>query len=155
MDNKDASLSVLDKKILNAVQKDVPLTSRPFQEIAMKVGLSEDEVILRIKDLKKQGFIRRLGGVFNSEKMGFTSTLIALQVSPEKLEEIGNKISALDGVTHNYQRDHSFNLWFTLISSSQEKMEETLAVVENYPGVKKMRRLPAVKLFKIGVNFKL
>ena len=155
LNNKNPSLSEQDKKILNAVQNDLPLTTRPFQALGAQVGLSEQEVVSRIKDLQEQGFIRRLGGVFNSNKLGFASTLVALQVSPEKLEEIGRKISALDGVTHNYQRDHAFNLWFTLVSPSQAELEEILANVENFPGVMKLRNLPALKLFKIGVNFKL
>lgn len=154
-DNKDAVLSELDKKILNAIQEDLPLTTRPFKRLAVQLELSEQEVVLHIKKLKERDFIRRMGGVFDSKKLGFASTLVALQVSPDKLDEVGNKISALDGVTHNYQRDHSFNLWFTLVSPSQEKIEEILATIRNFPGVLKLRNLPAVKLFKIGVNFKL
>lgn len=155
INNKDSSLTTLDKKILNAVQHDLPLKPRPYQAVAAEVGLSEEEVILRLKNLKERGYIRRLGGVFDSRKLGFVSTLVALQVSPEKLEQVGLQISALDGVTHNYQRDHAFNLWFTLVSPSREKQNETLAAIADIPGVEKLRNLPAVKLFKIGVNFKL
>ena len=153
--SKDKELSPLDKKILNAVQKDFPLTSRPFQEIAIKVGSTETEVLSRIRQLRERGIIRRLGGVFDSQKLGFVSTLVALRVAPKQLDEVGAKISSLPGVTHNYQRDHTFNLWFTLVCPDREELEANLAAVERYPGVEKLRNLPALQLFKIGVNFKM
>ncbi len=153
--SKDKELSPLDKKILNAVQKDFPLTSRPFQEIAIKVGSTETEVLSRIRQLRERGIIRRLGGVFDSQKLGFVSTLVALRVAPKQLDEVGAKISSLPGVTHNYQRDHTFNLWFTLVCPDRKELEANLAAVERYPGVEKLRNLPALQLFKIGVNFKM
>ncbi len=153
--SKDKELSPLDKKILNAVQKDFPLTSHPFQEIAIKVGSTETEVLSRIKELRERGIIRRLGGVFDSQKLGFVSTLVALRVAPKQLDEVGTKISSLPGVTHNYQRDHTFNLWFTLVCPDREELEANLAAVAHYPGVEKLRNLPALQLFKIGVNFKI
>lgn len=155
MADKQNNLSELDKNILNAVQKDLPVTTRPFKGLAAQLKMSEQEVVSHIKKLKERGLIRRMGGVFDSKKLGFASTLVALQVAPGKLEEVGGKVSAIDGVTHNYQRDHSFNLWFTLVAPSQHQLEEILAAIESLPGVEKLRNLPAVKLFKIGVNFKL
>jgi len=153
--NGEAGLCELDKKILNAVQKDFPLTSHPFKEMAKQVGLNEEQFILRVKYLKGKGFIRRLGGVFDSKKLGFISTLVALRVSPEKLEQVAERVSLLPGVTHNYQREHYFNLWFTLVIPTPSKLEETLQAVQKYEGVEKLLNLPAQKLFKIGVNFKI
>jgi siroheme decarboxylase len=108
-----------------------------------------------VKRLKERGVIRRLGGVFDAKKMGFSSTLVAARVTAEQLEQVARQVSALPGVTHNYQRDHDFNLWFTLTCSTTAELAEILAVVETLPGVEKLRRLPALRLFKIGVNFQL
>ena len=148
-------LSELDKQILNSIQTDFPICSRPYLHIANQLGASEEVVFQRVQLLKDSGFIRRLGGIFDSKKLGFETTLVALQVRPEKLTEVGDAVSALRGVTHNYQREHSFNLWFTLTAASKAELLETLTGVSKYPGVVKMRNLPAVALYKIGVNFKL
>ncbi len=155
MQINNGEFSQLDKSILNIIQKDFPVSSRPYLEVAKLIGSSEDEVLSRVKTLKEEGVIRRMGGVFDSGNLGFVSTLVALKVDQDKLEEVGEKVSSLEGVTHNYERAHSFNLWFTLVSSSKPEMEITLKEIENYSGVEKLRNLPALNLFKIGVNFKL
>lgn len=154
-DHNRPELSGLDKTILNLIQKEFPMVTRPFREIARKTGSTEGKVLSRVKWLKDNGIIRRLGGVFEWRKMGFVSTLIALRVSPERLEQVGEAVAALEGVTHNYQRNHDFNLWFTLVTSSREEQERILAEVKNYPGVEELLNLPALEQYKIGVNFKL
>ncbi len=111
-----------DKKLLNRIQSDFPVESRPFQALGEELEISEDEVIERIKSLKEQKIIRRLGGVFDSKKLGYQSTLIAMRVPPEKIEETAQVVSAYDGVTHNYERQDVYNLWFTLICESQERI---------------------------------
>ncbi len=150
---EECLLTKLDKKILNIIQKDFPLAAYPFREIASAVGSTEEEVLFRVKEMRKKGVIRRLGGVFDSRKLGFISTLVVLQVAPHKLEEVGNKISSFEEVTHNYQRNNSFNLWFTLTAETEEKLRERLEAIQRLPGVEKLRNLPAERLFKIEVHF--
>lgn len=152
---KNGCLTSLDRAILNVIQAGFPISPRPFRNVADQVGSTEEEVLARVKELKERKIIRRLGGVFDSQKMGFVSTLVALQAAPESLEPVAEQISALPGVTHNYQREHQFNLWFTLTSPLMEELEQTLTAIEALPGVTKLRRLPALRLFKIGVNLKL
>lgn len=148
-----ANLSSEDREILNILQSRFPLVPRPYAAIAAETGLTEKEVIDRIAALKESGIVRRIGGIFASDKMGFVSTLVALKVEEESIEEVAAAVSAYPGVTHNYQRQHEFNIWFTLVSESEQEMEETLDTIMKLPGVVKLRNLPALKLFKIGVNF--
>ncbi|UMZ73209.1 AsnC family transcriptional regulator [Natranaerofaba carboxydovora] len=142
----------VDKDILNTIQAEFPIDSRPFLKVADKIGISEGEVIERIKSLKDRGYIRRIGGVFDSNKLGFKSTLVALRVTPGKLEEVARKVSSYKGVTHNYQREDYFNLWFTLVAEDENKLNSILDEIESFDGVEKLLDLPALRVFKIGLN---
>ena len=142
----------VDKDILNTIQTDLPIDSRPFLKVADKIGISEDEVIDRVKNLKDRGYIRRLGGVFDSNKLGFKSTLVALRVTPGRIEEVAEKVSSYKGVTHNYQREDYFNLWFTLVSKDESELNSILDEIESFDGVEKLLDLPALRVFKIGLN---
>jgi DNA-binding Lrp family transcriptional regulator len=147
------NLSLQDREILNIIQTRFPRVTRPFAAIAEEVGISEEDVLSRIAALKDSGLVRRIGGIFASDKMGFTSTLVALKVEEDKIEEVASAISAYPGVTHNYQRAHDFNVWFTLVTTSEKELLKTLNTIMEMDGVVKLRNLPALKLFKIGVNF--
>jgi len=121
---KHAALNLLnttDRAILNIIQTGFPLVSRPYAAVAVEVGLSEAEVLSRVAALQDAGIIRRIGGIFASDKLGFSSTLVALKVAAEKLEAVALAISAYPGVTHNYERAHEFNLWFTLVAKHRQK----------------------------------
>ncbi|SET09053.1 transcriptional regulator, AsnC family [Natronincola peptidivorans] len=148
-------MDILDRRILTHIQKDFPIDSRPYKEIGDKLGISEQEVMDRVKHLKETGIIRRIGGVFDSRKLGYHSTLCALQVAEENLQETADRINAIPGVTHNYIRDHQYNMWFTLIGPSEEYLEKTLQDIKRESPVEKMLNLPAVDFFKINVQFNL
>lgn len=152
---KPAALNAADRAILNLIQTGFPLVSRPYAAVADAVGLSEAEVLDRVAALKAAGLVRRIGGIFASDKLGFSSTLVALKVAEDELEAVAFAVSAYPGVTHNYQRAHEFNLWFTLVSRSAAELEQILSDISKLAGVLKLRNLPALKLFKIGVNFEL
>ncbi len=145
----------LDKKILNYLQKDFPITSRPYLKIASKLNLDEDEVIARVKRLKEDNYIRRIGGVFDSKNLGFETTLVALRVNPGKVEKVASYINKYKGVTHNYEREDYFNLWFTIVAGNQMEIEEVLSEVKKIDGVEKLLNLPALKLYKIGMKLNL
>lgn len=144
-----------DRKLLNIVQKDFPICENPYQVIGEKIGLSEVEVLERLQSLKEQGIVRRIGGVFDSKKLGYKSCLIAVRVTPEMLEEVAAFINRFPGVTHNYQRTHPFNLWFTLTSGSDEKFDEIINLIKNRSGVEQLELLPAIRMFQTEVTFKL
>lgn len=148
-------LTAFDKKLLNLIQINLPLENRPFAVIAERLGSEESIVIERLKFLKEQGFIRRIGPFFDSNKLGYLGTLVALEVEPDSIPEVAAFINANDGVTHNYEREGSLNLWFTLFSHTMEKQKETLDEISKLPGVVRMLNLPATQKFKVSVQFTL
>lgn len=142
----------LDRKLLDIIQANFPLVARPYAELARQLGISEEEAFQRVRALRQSGFIRRLGANFQSHRLGHVSTLCAAKVPPEILEEFILAVNACPGVTHNYQRDHAYNIWFTLISSSREEGQKILAGLSAAFGVD-ILDLPATHLFKIRVDF--
>ena len=151
-------MTVIDEKnknILNNIQVDFPIHSRPYKIIAQRLDLSEDELIIRIKQMKKDMLIRRIGGNFSPDKLGYHSTLCAAKVPEDKIKHFTKTINAYSGVTHNYKRDHEFNIWFTFIASSVEIIKTNLKQISKVTGVETILNLPATKVFKISANFKL
>ena len=143
----------VDRRILNAIQSDFPIEERPYDIIARQVGLTEAEVIGRIRILKMDGIIRRIGGNFAPDKLGYVSTLCAACVPAEKLTMFAEAVNAYTGVTHNYVRENRYNVWFTFIAPSMEKIEESLGEIRQQTGVNEIISLPATKVFKIKAEF--
>lgn len=143
-----------DKKILNIIQTGFPVAREPYTEIGETVGISEDEAFERVKAMFDSGVIRRIGASFDSRGLGWTSTLCAMKIPPEKLEEAAAVVSEYPGVTHNYERNHDYNLWFTLISPDKETEERILAEIGERTGFGPVRNMPMIKKFKIKVDFK-
>ncbi len=150
---RDTLLDQQDKEILNIIQKGFPLEERPYRTIAHQLGqMTEEEVFERVKSMREAGYIRRLGGVFDTGKLGFKTTLVAAEVDESKLEQVAERINAYQGVTHNYQRDHAFNLWFTLAAEGEKALDARLKEIESFDGVHRLLKLPAKKLFKLRVQ---
>jgi DNA-binding Lrp family transcriptional regulator len=144
-----------DKQLLNMIQEDFPVTPSPFSDIAAKLGCDETEVIARVRRLKQEGVIRRLGAVFDLRKLGFTSTLCAARVPEDSVADFVAVVNALPSVTHNYRRSHEYNLWFTLITPGEEQLRETLARIKTLTGIDDVLSLPAVRTFKINAKFEM
>ena len=142
----------LDKAILNRIQTQFPLTHRPFESIAHELGTTEKEVLARVSRLKQVGIIRRIGGNFVPGKVGFVSTLCAAQV-PEEM--FARTVNTFSGVTHNYLRENSFNVWFTFIAPSMDVIRDNLARIAEKTDVKRILNLPATHVFKIKAKFDL
>ena len=145
-------MDFIDKELLAIIQDKFPISKRPYLEIAKKVNISEEETIKRIEAMKNSGLIRRMGGVFDSRKLGYKSTLCAMEVSEDKLDQVTDVVNSYVGVTHNYIRRHDYNLWFTLITPSKEHLNKIINEIIEKTGIK-VNSLPAEKLFKIKVNF--
>lgn len=149
------NLDEIDRRILNLIQTDFPVEPRPFRVVGKRLGLSEQEVLGRVRAMKASGVIRRIGGSFDSRRLGFYSTLCAARVAPEDLERFNQVINSYPGVTHNYQRDHYYNVWFTLIGESEQSVKQTLEEMAQRVGPSEIVSLPARRTFKIRVNFEL
>lgn len=143
----------IDRKILNNLQKDFPVSTRPYQVLGRKLGFSEKDVFSRVKKMKRAGLIRRLGASFDSRKLGFKSTLVGMKVPAKRLKKVISIVNRYDGVTHNYLREDEFNLWFTLIAPSQGTIKSILRQIREKSGIEDILNLPAKRLFKISVNF--
>ncbi|MDH3928754.1 MAG: AsnC family transcriptional regulator [Deltaproteobacteria bacterium] len=144
----------VDKAILNRIQSDFPITSRPYRTIAEDLGLSEGEVLKRVSRLKASGIIRRIGGNFKPEKLGFVSTLCAAKVPEDKISQFAEVVNRYPGVTHNYRRDNTFNVWFTFIAPSMDEINANLEQIAAQTGVTDILNLPATRVFKIRAEFK-
>jgi len=145
----------LDKTILNRIQTRFPLTSKPFAVIAEELGTTEAEVLKRVSRLKESGIIRRIGGNFVPGKVGFVSTLCAARVPEKDVEAFARAVNAFPGVTHNYLRENTFNVWFTFIAPSMDVIRENLVRIARKTGVSRILNLPATRVFKIKAKFDL
>lgn len=145
-------LDLLDRKILNEIQWLFPLTDKPFLEIAQHHNTTEIDIMNRISAMKENGLIRQINAIFDTRRLGYKSALIAFAVKPEKLDYVANEVNKHPGVSHNYERNHEFNMWFTLAIPPNSEMKATLDKMASLDGVIKYRLLPTLKMYKIGVK---
>ena len=146
-------MDAIDKKILNILQKEFPLEERPFLIVAGRCGISEDEALARIKKMKDKGIIRRIGAVFDGGKLGRVSTLCAAHVPEDKIDHFVQIVNANKGVTHNYRRNHEYNIWFTASAASAGELSALLDDVREKTGVTDILNMRAVRTFKIDASF--
>ena len=142
-------------KLLEQVQVAIPVMEHPFRQLGRQVGATEDQILERIRRLKAENIIRQIGAIFDTRSLGYESSLVAARVDSSRVDEAAAIISQHPGVSHNYLRSHSFNLWYTLAVSPLSKLglEKTVAVLHRLSGAESTRLLPTLKLFKIGVKF--
>ena len=155
MSQPEVRIDDIDRDILNQIQSDFPITSRPYRSIANDLGLTEEEVLKRVYRLKASGIIRRIGGNFTPEKLGFVSTLCAARVPEEKINQFAEVVNRYPGVTHNYRRENKYNIWFTFIAPSMEEINISLKQIAAETGVADILNLPATRVFKIKAEFKV
>ena len=149
------SLTDFDKRLLNILQGNLPLCSRPFSRLGEMLDTTEEHVLRRLNELKREGYLRRIGTFFNSEQLGYHGTLIALRVAEDHLADVAQAVNRYAGATHNYEREGDYNLWFTLLTPSRTVEEKILAEVAALPGVEGLMSLKANHRYKINVQFKL
>ena len=144
-----------DKDILTALQNDFPICKRPYDVLAEKLGLSIEELWERINIMIESGLIRRMGASLDSKKLGYASTLAAVRIKPELLEQASELIGSFHEVTHSYHRDNEYNIWFTLIAESDARIKEILCrIVEKLKlSESDILDLPVLKLFKLDARF--
>lgn len=145
-------LDSTDKQFLNLLQTDFPLARRPFEVLGAKLGETEAATIERGRRLKTDGIVRQIGAIFDTRKLGYRSSLVAMAVKPERLDDVADRVSGHPGVSHNYGRDHRFNLWFTIAVPPGHDLDRHIARLAAADGVESTRVLPTIKVFKIGVK---
>lgn len=147
------ALDAVDRQLLNVLQSEFPLVPRPFATLGEKLRVGEDEVIERLQALRESGVLRSLSAIFDVYRVGYRSTLVSFCVPGERLEEAAAVISAHPGVSHNYGREHEYNLWFVLALPRTEDIEAVVAGLAKQAGATKYHLLPNLKLYKIGVEY--
>jgi DNA-binding Lrp family transcriptional regulator len=145
----------IDIKLLELIQVAVPVTERPFGDIGRQIGASEEKTLERVQRLKAARVIRQISAILDTRSLGYASSLVAAQVDPSRVDEAAAIISRHPGVSHNYLRNHSFNLWYTIAVSplSRLGLEKTVELLHRQSEARSTRLLPTLKLFKIGVKF--
>jgi len=147
-----SSLAESDKELLNEIQWTFPLVTRPFDTIAKKFDTTPEIIKEKLNNLKEIGVLRQLSAIFDTRKLGYTSSLVAMEIEHDQLEHVASQINRHPGVSHNYERDHQFNLWFTLAVPPGADLNSELEKFNVLKGIKKVRMLPTLQLFKIGVK---
>lgn len=145
---------MLRERLLKRIQHHIPLVERPFLEIARELGSEEEKVIGTLERLKAEKIIRQISPIYDTRAVGYDSSLVAFRVSPDRLSDVARMVSSHPGVSHNYERDHDFNLWFTLAvpPDSLLGLEGTVALMAELGGVEDYVVLRTVKTYKIGVK---
>jgi DNA-binding Lrp family transcriptional regulator len=156
-DGAAIALDEVDKRLLNLMQGQFAIAPRPYQHVASQAKLTEDEVMARVQRLLDERIIRQVTPIFDTRALGYSSMLVAAKVDPEHPWRAANVINAHPGVSHNYLRNHEFNIWFTIATEpdSQLGLEGTLQVLAREAGAESVRQLPTLKLFKIRMDLEM
>lgn len=144
----------LERKILEIVQDGFPLEERPYATLGRILGVSEEEAFDSMERLRKSGVIRRLGGVYDSRRLGYISRLCAGVVSESELDGFAATVDKIPSITHNYVRSHAYNVWFTVIARSESEIQETVRGLEAETALHDAHVLSASKMFKINTVMK-
>jgi len=143
-----------DTRLCDLIQNEFPVVERPYAALGETLGLSEDEVLERVGSLRGERIIRQISAIFDTRKLGYRSMLVAARTTPEGEEHAAEVFNSHPGVTHNYKREHQFNIWFTLgvPPNSRLGLERTVELLGELAEVESIRPLPALRFFKIGVD---
>jgi DNA-binding Lrp family transcriptional regulator len=156
-DGAAVKLSDLDRKLLDLMQGSFPIAARPYEAVALEAGITEDEVLVSIERLLKDRIIRQVTPIYDTRALGYGSMLVAAKVDPEHPWRAAKIVNSHPGVSHNYLRNHDFNMWFTLAveKDSQLGLQGTLDVLQDLTGAESIRQLPTLKLFKIRMDLEM
>jgi siroheme decarboxylase len=150
-------LDELDKRLLNLMQGSFPIAERPYEHVAGEAGLTERETMERLQRLLDERIVRQVTPIFDTRVLGYSSMLVAAKVDPENPWRAANIINEHPGVSHNYLRNHEFNIWFTIATEPDSKLglDQTLEVLSQAAGAESIRQLPTLKLFKIRMDLEM
>ena len=152
-DEQENKIRPLAEQVIIRLQSGLPLVSRPYKALAEELDVTQGSILKAIRWLVAKGIVRKLGAVFDLKNLGYASTLCAGRVPLERVDEVAAVINAYPGVTHNYLREHDYNLWFTLIAGSEEQLSRQIQEIRQRTGIEDIISLPALRTFKIAVSF--
>ncbi len=144
-----------DKALLTEVQTRFPVAHRPFAVLGQKLGISEQACLERVSRLKTDHVIRQLSAIFDTRSLGYQSTLAAMKVHPDRIDEAAEVINQHPGVSHNYKRNDLFNIWFTVAVPPSDSLDETVQILHALAKAEETIILPTLQLYKIGVKLDL
>jgi DNA-binding Lrp family transcriptional regulator len=146
------ALEDLDRELLNAVQWDFPLVPRPYEALGVRLGVDEPAVRSRVARVKRLGVLRQLSAIFDTRALGYGSALVAARIDPASVDDAAAVVSAHPGVSHNYKRNHAYNLWYTIAVPPGDDLADHVEALHRASGALVTRRLPTLRLYKIGVK---
>jgi len=144
----------MENELLYEMQNAFPMIERPFKAVAEKLNSTEEEVLSLVQKLKDEKIMRQTSAIFDTKRLGYKSSLVAFKVDEEKIDQAAKIINAHPGVSHNYLRNHDYNIWFTMAVSPNSKfgLEKTIEILKERTGAKDAIILPTLKMFKISVK---
>ena len=149
---KTQPLDRIDQELLNLVQVEFPVVPAPFARLGESLGIAEEDVIEHLAALKKNKIIRQISAIFDTRALGYRSSLIATRAPSDRVDEVAAVISEHPGVSHNYRRDHEFNIWWTIAVPPTSSLEEHVDAVHTLAGAEQTRLMQTIRMFKIGVD---
>lgn len=147
-----ATLDETTARVLNELQDHYPLVERPYQEVGARLGLTEEETLARLREARAAGVVRQCCAIFDTKALGYSSALVAARVPAERLEAAARVVNAHPGVSHNYRRNHEFNMWYTVAMPPGHALSPVIERLTELSGAESMREMPTLRLFKIGVT---
>jgi DNA-binding Lrp family transcriptional regulator len=147
-----ASLTPIERDIINTLQGGFPVSERPYAEVAQGLGIGEEALIAHIESLLARGLLTRFGPMYHAERMGGGLTLAAMKVRDGDFERVAGQVNALPEVAHNYARDHAFNMWFVLATETPERVGAVIEAIERQTGYR-VYNMPKQEEFFVGLRF--
>lgn len=151
--HRKIQLDALDRRILDRIQTEVPLTLRPFAALGEEFGISEEQMLTRVQRMWDLGIVRRLGPILNYPAWDMSGVLVAAKLDEARTEDFRAAASAHPEITHAYLREHEWNLWFTVIAEDEASRDAIISRVAKAAGLSDVKKLPKQKGFKLGVKF--
>jgi len=144
----------MENELLFEMQNAFPMTKQPFKEVAEKLNVTEEEVLTLVQNLKDEKIIRQTSAIFDTKRLGYKSSLVAFKVAEHKIDKAADIINQHPGVSHNYLRNHDYNIWFTMAVAPDSKLglEKTIDILKEQTGAEDGIVLPTLKMFKISVK---
>ncbi len=151
------ALDELDRRLLNLMQGSFPLEPRPYAAVARAAEIPEEQVLERVRRLLEERIIRQVTPIYDTRALGYSSMLVAARIDPEQPWRAAKIVNSHPGVSHNYLRNHDFNMWFTLATEPDSPLglEGTLEILQRLTGAESIRQLPTLKLFKIRMDLEM